>query len=89
MRTMMGIGAALVLLLPAEPASAFDIFGTRDLNAPWCHVHSDLSGRVECSYYTYKQCMETRLGAGGSCEPNPAARVVEKRLRRTHRRRVR
>jgi hypothetical protein len=71
-----GIGAVLGLVLVAQPAAAFF---NRDLNAPWCHVHSDESGRVDCGYYSYSQCMETRLGAGGSCEPNPVPRGAERR----------
>jgi hypothetical protein len=78
MRTLIGLGALLAILLPAAPASAFSFFSSHDLNAPWCLAHSDLSGNVECSYYSYRQCMETRLGVGGSCQPNPAARQAER-----------
>lgn len=37
----------------------------------WCaHLggHDDFG--TECYYLTYKQCMDTVAGIGGSCEPN-------------------
>jgi len=83
MRMAIGIGAVLALLLAAAPASAWF---KRDLNAPWCHVHSDMSGMVDCGFYSYRQCMETRLGVGGSCEPNPAVRQAERRRAKRYRR---
>jgi hypothetical protein len=84
MRMAFGIGAMSALLLAAAPASSF-FFDPDRVTAPWCLAHSDRSGWVECAYYTYGQCMETRLGVGGSCQPNPANPVAVGRPRRPRR----
>ena len=71
MRMAIGTGAVLALILAALPASAF-FFDPDRVRGSWCLHHSDLSGMIECSFYSYQQCMETRLGVGGYCQPNPA-----------------
>ena len=78
MRMAIGIGAGLAMLMTAAPASAF-WFNPDRVTAPWCLAHSDLSGMVECAFYSYEQCMESRLGVGGSCQPNPDGRRAERR----------
>jgi hypothetical protein len=83
----MAIGAALVVLVSAAPASAGFLFDPARVDAPWCLAHTDRSGIVECSFYTFQQCLETRSGVGGGCEPNPAYRpAAEQRYSRRHRR---
>ena len=67
MRWALGLGALVALVLTSAPASAFF---KRDLNAPWCLAYSGTDGIVECSFYTFEQCMETLWGVGGSCQPN-------------------
>jgi Protein of unknown function (DUF3551) len=84
MRLAMGLGAVLALTLTAGPASAFF---DRDLNAPWCLAYSGTDGIVECSFYSFDQCMETRSGVGGSCQPNYNTRYAEEPRRRRRQRR--
>jgi hypothetical protein len=84
MRLVMGLGAVLALVLTAAPASAFF---DRDLNAPWCLAYSGLDGIVECGFYSFEQCMETRSGVGGSCQPNYNTRYFEEPPRRRRPRR--
>jgi hypothetical protein len=75
----MGLGALLALALTTAPASAFF---KRDLNAPWCLAYSDMSGIVDCGFYTYEECLETMWGVGGSCTPNYNTRYAEPRRKR-------
>jgi hypothetical protein len=70
----MATGCLSALLLAPAQAQPF-WFNPDRVTAPWCLAHSDLSGSVECSFYTFAQCQETRLGVGGSCQPNPAYRA--------------
>jgi hypothetical protein len=82
MRWALGLGALVALVLTSAPASAFF---KRDLNAPWCLAYSGTDGIVECSFYTFEQCMETLWGVGGSCQPNYNTRYSkpdQKRKRR-------
>jgi len=85
MRLALGVGAMLALALMTAPASAFF---DRDLNAPWCLAYSGTDGIVDCGFYSFEQCMETRSGVGGSCQPNFNTRYWEK-PRRWKRRRKR
>jgi hypothetical protein len=85
MRMAFGIGAILALLLAAAPASSSVLFDRDRVTAPWCLAHSDMSGWLECAFFTYGQCMETRLGVGGSCQPNPANPLAVERPRRPRR----
>jgi Protein of unknown function (DUF3551) len=41
--------------------------------APWCLFESGNrgSGAVTCTFHTFQQCQETRIGIGGSCGTNP------------------
>jgi len=67
----LGTGAALALLLATPAAQAF-WFDPARVTGAWCLAHSSQDGLLECSFATFQQCQETRLGVGGSCEPNPA-----------------
>ena len=89
MRWLIGIGGLLALLTAGVPAHAeFPWFSRDRVTAPWCLAHSNRSGQVECSFASFQQCQETRLGVGGSCEPNPAYRVrAERRHAKRHHRR--
>ena len=82
MRCLTGLGVLLALALTAAPASASF---KRDLNAPWCLAYSGTSGIVECSYYTFEQCMATLWGVGGSCQPNYNTRYEEPSPKRKRR----
>ena len=85
MRWAIGLGALLMLALTTAPASAS--FKRGGNNAPWCLAYSDLSGIVDCGFYSYEQCMETLWGVGGSCTPNYNTRYVEQPPRRKLKRR--
>ena len=82
MRWALGLGALMVLALASAPASAFF---KRNLDAPWCLAYSGTDGIVECSFYTFEQCMETLWGVGGSCQPNYNTRYVEPSPKRKRR----
>jgi len=75
----------LALVLTMAPASAFF---KRDLNtAPWCLAYSGTDSILECSFYTFEQCMETMWGVGGSCQPNYTTRYAEQPPRPKRKRR--
>ena len=83
MRILIAAGA-LVAMLQTPAAAFFD----RDLNAPWCLEYSFFEGAVECGFYSYRQCEDTRVGVGGYCFENPRVAVAQ-RERRAQRRRYR
>jgi hypothetical protein len=41
---------------------------------PWCAELTWTSGATSCYYTSYRQCMETLRGIGGSCIQNPGYR---------------
>ena len=52
---------------------------------PWCSQYSARSEARDCSFYTFRQCLETVSGVGGYCFANPAyarAQVGPRRPRR-------
>lgn len=38
---------------------------------PWCARDDAYGGALDCSYYTFYQCLETMRGVGGFCVQNP------------------
>lgn len=39
---------------------------------PWCAQYSERTGGGRnCGFVTFRQCLATVSGAGGTCEPNP------------------
>jgi hypothetical protein len=85
MRLAIGIGAVLAMLLPDAPAQAG--FNPARVIYPWCLAHSDRSGWFECAFYTFQQCLDTRWGVGGSCQPNPRYYAERPTLKQDHYRR--
>ena len=56
--------AALIAATSASYAqSAYDY--------PWCALRAGRSGGQSCYFQTYRQCMETLSGIGGSCIESP------------------
>ena len=80
MRVTIGVGALLALVLSVPPAQAF-WFNPDRVTGAWCLAHSNQDGIVECSFATFQQCLDTRLGVGGSCQPNPAYQPAPQRRR--------
>jgi len=58
---VLGVGVAALAM--AAPASG--------QNYPWCSNFHD-GGGTNCGFSTYRQCMATAQGSGGSCSKNNA-----------------
>jgi hypothetical protein len=39
-------------------------------NYPWCAVYGNGFGGTNCGFSTFRQCLATIQGLGGSCQPN-------------------
>jgi hypothetical protein len=39
-------------------------------DGPWCAEYSRGAG-TNCGFHTYRQCLDTISGVGGTCRPNP------------------
>jgi hypothetical protein len=73
--------AALALLAFSAPPSR-----AHDIDAPWClEYNGAFDGVTECSFYSLKQCLETRLGVGGFCTQNVRRAFGAPRGSRRHR----
>ncbi len=67
------LGSALALALTSGVAS---LGGTRSAAAgwfsppggTWCALEA--IGLNDCSYFSYRQCLATLSGVGGTCQPN-------------------
>ncbi len=57
------VAALAALLGDARPSVARPWF-------PWCAQYADLSGRTECLFSNFDQCLATVRGIGGSCVQN-------------------
>ena len=69
------VAAVLIAATSASQAqSAYDY--------PWCALRAGRSGGQSCYFTSYRQCMETLSGIGGSCIPSPYYRGPEHRERR-------
>lgn len=76
MRILIAAGALLALL--SAPAAAFPFFG-RTYNEKWCLGYNEaLSGLLDCSYYTWRQCEATLSGVGGFCVRNADWSMAER-----------
>jgi Protein of unknown function (DUF3551) len=50
----------------------FDNYQRRGPPPAWCNTGNVTTGDVlDCSYYTFQQCVVSARGVGGSCTPNP------------------
>jgi len=50
----------------------FDNHVPRGGQAAWCNTGNATNGDVlDCSYYTFEQCVVSARGMGGSCMANP------------------
>jgi hypothetical protein len=49
--------------LPSAAQSAYDY--------PWCALRGDRSGAQSCYYTSFRQCMASLSGIGGSCIRSP------------------
>jgi hypothetical protein len=57
------IAAAAAGHVPSHAQSAYDY--------PWCALRAGRSGGQSCYFQTYRQCMDTLSGIGGSCIESP------------------
>ena len=66
--TSLIIVAGLVLVASVQPSNAMVIY-------PWCANYGGSGkggyGASSCGFVSFKQCMATMWGNGGSCNPNP------------------
>jgi uncharacterized protein DUF3551 len=78
MRIVMMTAVALIVAVVCESASAEPYIWReqhrRMSRGAWCLVTFD-GGPYDCGYATLQQCLVSRSGVGGSCDPNP--RYVE------------
>lgn len=67
MRVLILIAAAATVLswAPRPSEAAY--------NRAWCAKYADYGGITSCAFDTYRQCLATLSGIGGSCVENPAA----------------
>lgn len=71
---LMMTAAALIVTAACETASA-QPYVWRDQHrrmssGAWCLNNTD-GGPYDCGYATLQQCLASRSGVGGSCNPNP------------------
>ena len=69
MRKILGHLALLVAVVGAAPSS----FAQSPYTYPWCSLRGGWSGGggQSCYYTSYRQCMASLSGIGGSCIRNP------------------
>jgi hypothetical protein len=75
----------LVLGWIAPLVVSHDSFAQSAYDYPWCATYTKTSGAVSCYYTSFRQCMATMSGIGGTCVRNPydsAERRWEPRSRR-------
>jgi uncharacterized protein DUF3551 len=73
--------AAASVVGAASPGKAQQL----EQSYPWCSQYSAQSDARDCSFYTFRQCLQTVSGVGGYCFANPAyarAQVAPRRPRR-------
>jgi hypothetical protein len=64
---------SLLLLISGIAVGAAAFGGSANAqNYPWCAIYggADTGGASNCGFTTFEQCMATRSGMGGFCEPN-------------------
>jgi len=59
---LVGLGLA-AQTLPSAAQSPYDY--------PWCALRADRSGAQSCYFTSYRQCMTSLGGIGGTCIRNP------------------
>jgi hypothetical protein len=71
---------AAATLLTATSAS----YAQSAYDYPWCALRAGRSGGQSCYFQTYRQCMDTLSGIGGSCIQSPYYRGPAPHERRRH-----
>jgi len=67
MRTLPALALLAVgVLVQAQPSSAQSPY-----DYPWCALRGDRSGAQSCYFTSYRQCMASLRGIGGTCIRNP------------------
>lgn len=66
MRALLGSLVIVGVLGAATPSHAQTPY-----DYPWCSVRGGFNGAQTCYFSTYRQCMETISGIGGTCIRNP------------------
>ena len=70
MLTLVALAAAVAIdLAGAGPAAAADY--------PWCAQGIGIGTPGECSFFTFRQCMESASGRGLTCNVNPRVASIE------------
>jgi hypothetical protein len=65
-RGAIAVGSVVAALALTQPAQA-----QRIGNAPWCADMTEITGYVECQYFTYQQCHARVWGVTNICFTNP------------------
>ncbi len=76
---------AFAVLLCAGTASAQDYTSSQYCD-PWC-TQGWRSGALDCSYYTFEQCLAAASGTGAHCVTNPFLSQCQRGAKRPARRR--
>jgi hypothetical protein len=74
--------SSLVVIGAALLGNAAPAFAQSPYDYPWCALRGDRGGGQSCYYTSYRQCMETLSGIGGSCIRSPYYRGPEPRRER-------
>jgi Protein of unknown function (DUF3551) len=68
---MRKILATLTLAGAAALGAADTSFAQSAYDYPWCALRGSRSGGQSCYFTSYRQCMESLSGIGGSCIRSP------------------
>jgi hypothetical protein len=77
MRLVQSVIVAAVLIAATSASQAQTAY-----DYPWCALRGDRSGGQSCYFTSYRQCMQTLSGIGGTCIPSPYYRGPTHRERR-------
>jgi hypothetical protein len=72
MRMILG---SLVLVGATVLGSATPSFAQSAYDYPWCALRGSRSGGQSCYFTSYRQCMDSLSGIGGSCIRSPYYRA--------------
>jgi hypothetical protein len=74
--------AVALSAVAAVAGSAWTARVRAEVQYPWCAEYRGRVGGTNCGFVTYRQCVATISGVGGSCYRNPAYQPPAERPRR-------
>lgn len=78
---------AAILFAVAFAGGSRDAAAQSAYDYPYCALYGDKSGAQSCYYTSYRQCMATLSGIGGTCIESPYYRGPRPQTREQQRRR--